>query len=366
MINVFGSDCGEREAGRASDAIRSNWMGMGRNVTEFEKAFAAHLHSADFVMLDSGSNALHMAVKLLDLPPGSEVIVPSFTWVACAQAVLLAGCKVRFCDVALDTQNVRAEDIEKVRTPDTKAVMVVHYAGLPCNMREILDLGLPVIEDAAHAVDSLIGPFPCGTIGDIGIFSFDAVKNLATPEGGGLVARNPERMQRARRLRCCGAGSAGFSSGKTDRWWEYDISDVWPKTVPNDVSAAVGRVQLDRLDELQEKRKHVWEIYQKEFSTVPWITRPVNAPHGEKHSYFTYFVRVLNGRRDELAKYLKANGVYTTLRYHPLHLNPLYGQQAVRLANCEVLNEVGLNLPLHPGMSEADAERVVGLVKAFC
>jgi aminotransferase len=120
---------------------------------------------------------------LLDLPPESDIVVPSYTWLACAQAVVLAGHRPVFCDVELETGNVTAETIAAAMTPDTRAVMVVHYAGLPARMQPILDLDLPVIEDAAHAVDSRIGDRACGSFGDIGVFSFDAVKNLTMGEG---------------------------------------------------------------------------------------------------------------------------------------------------------------------------------------
>ena len=364
MINVFGANTGEDEAARAAVAIKKGWMGMGTNVRAFEDKFSSHLGVSDFVMLDSGSNALYMAVRLLNLPVGSEVIVPSFTWVACGHAPLLAGCQVKFCDVDLDTQNVRAEDLERALTPNTRAVMVVHYAGLPVRMNDIRSLGLPVIEDAAHAVDSSIGPSACGTIGDVGIFSFDAVKNLATPEGGGLFAAREDAMAAAKQMRYCGIGKSGYDSKNKDRWWEYDVAYVWPKTVPNDVSAAIGLAQLERLPDLQKRRREIWDFFQTELANIPWLIRPTNPDSGTRHSYFTYFIRIVNGWRDALARYMMDNGVYTTLRYHPLHMNPVFASQE-RLPNCELLNDQGLNLPLHPAMSENDAGKVVDLLRVI-
>ena len=189
MISVFGSLVGDEEIANVTACMRSQWMGFGKNVEVFEKKYMEKYHLSSFAMVDSGSNALFMAVKLLDLPPGSEIILPSFTWVSCAQAILIAGHRPVFCDVDHRTMNVRCEDVEAKVTEKTAAVMVVHYAGLAVDMDPILALGYPVIEDAAHAVDSTYKGKPCGSIGDVGIFSYDAVKNLTVGEGGGITAR---------------------------------------------------------------------------------------------------------------------------------------------------------------------------------
>ena len=185
MISVFGSFVGDEEITNVTTCMKSQWMGFGRQVDDFEQKYQRKFHLPTFAMVDSGSNALFMAVTLLDLPPRSEIIVPSFTWVSCAQAVILAGHIPVFCDVDLHTMNVRANDIQTHITDKTAAVMVVHYAGLAVDMDPILALGYPVIEDAAHAVDSTYHGQPCGSIGDVGIFSYDAVKNLTVGEGGG-------------------------------------------------------------------------------------------------------------------------------------------------------------------------------------
>jgi dTDP-4-amino-4,6-dideoxygalactose transaminase len=302
------------------------------------------------------------------LPKGSEIIVPSFTWVSCAQAVLLAGHKPVFCDVDVDSMNVTAEHVKAQMTPNTKAIMVVHYAGLPVDMEPILALGLPVIEDAAHATDGWHKGRLCGSIGDVGIYSFDAVKNLAVGEGGGITSRHADKMTRARLLRYCGIGKSGFeaSSHGKQRWWEYNISEAFIKMNPSDISAAMGVAQLGKLKDLQARRKEVWNQYQEAFADVDWIARPVEAAAGDVHGYFTYAIRVTNGKRDQLAHYLlNEHKVYTTLRYHPLHLNPLYGQTDKPLPNCARLNEEALSIPLHPNMSADDVARVVDAIKAF-
>jgi aminotransferase len=365
MINVFGSLMGPEELEEIRTSLEAQWIGIGPKTAAFEKNFSARLGLPGFVLLDSGSNALHLAVKLLDLPPGSDVIVPSFTWISCAHAVVLCGHRPVFCDVSLDTHNVTRADVERARTPNTRAVMVVHYGGLPVRVDEIAALGLPIVEDAAHATDSRLKGVACGGIGDVGIYSFDAVKNLAMGEGGGLAAKDPARIARAKQLRYCGIGKSGFeASASKDRWWEYNVTDFFPKMLPSDIAASIGLAQLRKLDKMQAYRKSIWERYQKEFADLGWLVRPQDAPADATHSYFTYCVRVPGGRRDSFAKYLYDNGVYTTLRYHPLHLNKIYGSTA-KLPVCERLNEEALSLPIHPALKEADVAKIVEKVRAW-
>ena len=363
MINVFGSKVGDEEIKEVSGSIHNQWMGMGPKTKEFEKRMAEKLSVDRFILVDSGSNGLYLGLKLMNLPVGSEVIVPSLTWVSCAQAVLLVGCKPVFADVDIESQNVTADTIKEQITENTSAVMVVHYGGLPVDLDPILDLGYPVIEDACHAVDSTYHGKACGTIGDVGVYSFDAVKNLAIGEGGGVVSSHPDYMERASLLRYCGIGKSGFeaSTHGKERWWEYNIVEPFIKMCPSDIAAGIGLAQLDRLPSNQNRRREIWEIYQKEFRDLPSVSIPKDAEEGDRHSYFTYFIRIPN--RDKVAKYLFDKGIYTTLRYHPLHMNALYQNKQV-LKNCEELNETGLNIPLHPGLSMNDVDFIVDEIKS--
>lgn len=364
MISVFGSKVGAEELAEVRDSLERQWLGLGPKTAAFEKEFSARLGLPGTVLVNSGSNALYAAAVLLGLPPGSEVIVPSFTWVSCAHAVVLAGCRPVFCDVDLDTQNATAETIAPCLTPRTRAILVVHYAGKPVAMDPILKLGLPVIEDAAHAVDSRLDGRACGGIGDIGIYSFDAVKNLVMGEGGAVTARDPQRLERARLLRYCGIGKSGFeaSTHNKDRWWEYHIAAFFPKLLPSDVNAGIGLAQLRKLDALQAARKAIWDAYQRAFADLDWLRRPVDPAPNERHSYFTYVIRIPH--RDRSAKLLYERGIYTTLRYHPLHMNPIY-ESSARLPNTERLNEEALSIPLHPNLGAADVDKIVAEVRAL-
>ncbi len=366
MISVFGSKVGQEEIDEIKTSIENQWIGIGPRTKLFEERFAKRLGLKNFVMLDSGSNSLYMAIKLLGLPKGSEIILPAFTWISCATAVVLCGCKPVFCDIDIETQNVTYEMIAEKITKKTKAIMVVHYAGKPVRMEKIKEFNLPIIEDAAHAVDSKIGNDYCGSIGNIGIYSFDGVKNLSIGEAGGITTKDEALIERAKKLRYCGIEKSGFeASTNKERWWEYNVVDFFIKMIPDDISASIGLAQLEKLGKHQKYRKYIWGIYQQEFSEIPWIDIPKDAEEDERHSYFTYFIRVKNSKRDELAKYLYEKGIYTTLRYQPLHLIPIYNSTNVKLKNSEILNEIGLNIPLHPNLSEDDIGYIIKTIKEF-
>ena len=210
IISVFGCSTDEREVDLVTETIQSQWLGLGDKVFNFEKAFKLKNNLSSFLMVDSGSNALLLAVSLLKLPPNSEIILPSYTWVSCANSIVLAGHIPIFCDVDESSMNVTKELIQDKITEKTAAIMIVHYAGLPVDMDEIISLGLPIIEDAAHAVCSTYKGMPCGNISEIGIFSFDSVKNLAAGEAGGICARDDSLIQEAKKLRYCGIEKSGF------------------------------------------------------------------------------------------------------------------------------------------------------------
>lgn len=365
MINVFGSKVSTQALKTLKKSIKNQWLGMGPNVASFERKFLDRLNLKNFLLVDSGSNALFMAVSILNLPPNSEIILPSFTWVSCAQSILMAGHVPVFCDVEEESYNVSAESIKPHITKNTGAIMVVHYGGLPCDMNPIMKLGFPVIEDAAHAVDSKYKGKACGSIGDVGIYSFDAVKNLAMGEGGGITFKRSEDFERAKIMRYSGIGKSGFeaSTRGKDRWWEYNIVEPFIKMNPSDIHAAIGLEQLSNLDKLQAIRKRWWNYYQTNLKNLTWITRPIDHNDGSSHSYFTYTI-VVSDKRDQFAKFLYENGIYTTLRYHPLHMNEIYKSNK-KLPITEHFNDHALSLPLHPNLKLSDLKYIIQKINEF-
>ena len=365
MISVFGSKVSNRAIKIIKRSIKNQWLGMGPNVNAFESRFKERLGLNNFLLVDSGSNALFMAVSILDLPPNSEIILPSFTWVSCAQSILMAGHIPVFCDVDYNSYNVTADLIKQHITDNTGAIMVVHYGGLPVEMKPILELGFPVIEDAAHAVDSKYHGMSCGSIGDVGIYSFDAVKNLAMGEGGGITFKKDSDYHRAKIMRYSGIGKSGFeaSTNGKSRWWEYNIVEPFIKMNPSDIHAAIGLDQLDNLSKLQKIRRRWWYFYQNAFKGIEGLTLPLNEDGNKTHSFFTYTIKVQN-KRDDLAKFLYESGIYSTLRYHPLHLNPIYDFNK-SLSVTEKLNEEALSLPLHPNLNQKEVKYIVSKVIEF-
>lgn len=371
-ISVFGSDMGQLEKDYVIKCLDTQWIGFGEKVNEFERSLCQIRNFPNFTMLDSGSNSLFLAIYLLNLPKNSEVILPSFTWIACANAVVLAGLKPVFADVEIDTMNVSVDTIKKVITENTSCVMVVHFAGLPVDMDPIIELGYPVIEDSAHAIYSEYKGHPCGSLGDVGIFSFDAVKNLAVGEGGGIVCKNDALKIRAQELRYCGIKKSGFESAFSGEkklleklWWEYELTEPFIKMLPTNISASIGLAQLERRSELQARRENIWHMYQDSFEKLRDVITPkVQLDFEYVHSFFTYAIRV--PKRNELARFLLKNEIYTTLRYNPInHYRQFEETPGYILENSVVLNETALSLPLHPRLTDAQVEKVIWSVKSF-
>lgn len=352
MINLFNATLGKEELDEISSSFDNSWMGFGPKVVEFENRLSKKIGINDMVMMDSGSSALTLAVHLLNLPAGSKIVLPSFTWVSCVHAIILNGHIPVFADIDYNTQNVTKKTISKV-VKDAKAIMVVHYAGLPVDIDE-LDFGIPIIEDAAHAIVSKYKGKPCGTLGKIGIYSFDSVKNLATPDAGGIVS-DPETLDIARKYRYLGIEKTGYFNTNSKKWWEYNINYIWHKMVPNDISASIGLCQIKKLDKNQKRRKEIWDVYQKNIK----VEKPLDYEH---HSYFTYLIKTKN--RDKLAKIMLDNDIFVTLKFHPLHLNKIF-QSNVNLPVTELINETGLNLPIHPNVTDSDLDKIIDLVNKY-
>jgi len=366
MISVFGSKYTQEDIDGVVECLKNGWTGVGSNVKKFETIFKERLSVDNFLMLDSGSNALYLAIKNLNLPIGSEVILPSFTWVSCAQSILLNGLVPVFCDVDLYTQNVTCDLIKEKITKKTSAIMIVHYAGLPVDIKPIIELGYSVIEDTAHAVDSKVDGKYCGTFGDVGIWSFDSVKNIAVGEGGGIYFKNKELSDTSLQMRYCGIGFSGFNNAKNNpdsNWWEYNITTPNVKMLPSDIEGSLALTQLKNLKTNQNRRKSIWNFYQESFKNTNIIT-PVNCEKNQTHSYFTYFIQMDKDIRNNVAKKLFDSNIYTTLRYHPLHLNKLYNTN-VKLKNSEKLNGTGLNIPLHQNLLDDDVNYIVDKLKLF-
>jgi len=361
MINVFGSCVGEEELEEIKSSLEAQWLGMGKKVAKLEAMFADKFDLKDFTLIDNCSNGLYMALDMLNLSKHDEVILPAITWISCANAVKQAGYIPVFADVDYDTVNITTKSMLDVMSYKTKAVMVVHYAGYPAYIKT----NLPTIADCAHAVDTYLNGVPINKYYTISVYSFDSMKNIACGELGGICSNKLDYQEKTKRLRYCGILKSGLQARTDrDRWWEYEVDEPFIKMLPNDINASIGIAQFRKLERLQAIRKSIWDKYNQGLSDINWIVIPPVIPKNVKHSYFTYYIKVTNGSRDKLARYLLDNGIYTTVRYQPLHLYPAYGSRQ-KLEVAELLNEQLLNLPLHPNLSELDTDYIIDKIKKF-
>lgn len=373
MINVFQPSLGEDELAAVSEVFASNWLGHGPRTSAFEAQFAEHIGAAgaeNLVFINSCTAGLFLAAELLDLGPGDEVVMPSVSFVAAANAVAATGARPVFCDVDPRGLNPDAEHIAAAMTPRTKAVMVLHYGGHPGDIARIAELcterGVTLIEDAACAVASTADGTACGVFGDIAVWSFDAMKVLVTGDGGMLYVRDPELARRARVLAYHGLErSSGFSSARvSSRWWELDVRDFGRRVIGNDLTAAIGTVQLGKLPENIARRRAVTETYDKLLAETEGVRLPPALPAGHTSSYYFYWVQLDPAVRDKVAAALLAQDIYTTFRYPPLHKVPVYEAGELDLPGTEEAAETTLLLPLHQALGEEEARTVADALSA--
>lgn len=371
MINVYQPTLGKEELDALKDVFESNWLGKGKRVAEFEEKYASYLGVSKDLVLTTNccSEGLFSSMHLLDIQPGDEVIVPTISFIGAGNAVCAHGAKLVLCDVDPHTLNARAEDIEKVITPKSKAILLLHYGGIPCEMDEIMALAkkhnLKVIEDAAAGVCSRYKGKAIGTIGDMGMWSFDAMKILVSADGAMLYFNTPELRKKADRWLYFGLETkSGYENSVAQKWWEFDISSFGHRAIMNDVTAAMALEQLKKLPMYMEKRKHVSDFYYENLKQFSWLELPPVLPDYVETSYYFYHVQITNGKRDQFAKFLRENGVYTTYRYYPLHRVPGYGVTG-EFPNADYAADHTLNLPIHQSISDQDLEYILEKVKEF-
>lgn len=357
MINVYQPSLGEEELNRIREVFASNWLGKGDLTDEFEANFAVHLGIDKNRVLTTNccSEGLFSSMTLMDIAPGDEVIIPTISFVGAGNAVCAHGAKLVLCDVDRRTQNVRAEDIEKVLTPKSKAILLLHYGGVSCEMDEILalakDRNLKVIEDSACAVASTYKGRACGTMGDMAMWSFDAMKILVCGDGAMLCFNTPELRERASKLLYFGLESkSGYSNSVDKKWWEYEISCFGHRAIMNDVTAAMALEQLKKLPNFIKKRKAINDHYNERLSALDWLDTPLPLKDYQTSSYYFYPIQVKKDIRDDLAKFLRENGIYTTYRYFPLHRVRAYDAFG-EFPNADFAANHTLCLPIHQALT---------------
>ncbi|WP_320774421.1 DegT/DnrJ/EryC1/StrS family aminotransferase [Streptomyces sp. CRN 30] len=371
MINVFQPSLGDQELAAISQVFADNWLGHGPRTRKFEEEFAGHLGVApeQILFINSATAGLFLATELLGLSAADDVVLPSMSFVAAANAVAASGARPVFCDVDERTLNPTVAHVEAALTPRTKAVLILHYGGYPGDVEAIAALcrerGVTLIEDAACAVASRAGGQACGTFGDIAMWSFDSMKVLVTGDGGMLYVKDPELARRAGQLAYHGLEqSSGFNAAKVShRWWELNVQNYGRRVIGNDVTAAIGSVQLGRLAGFVDRRRGIAETYDRLLAGADGIVLPPPLPEGHESSYYFYWVQLDPAIRDQVAADLLDQGVYTTLRYPPLHKVPAYRAGGEVLPGTDICSENTLLLPLHQGLDDGEVHTVAAALR---
>ena len=322
------------------------------------------------LLTTSGTDALEMCAMLCCLQPGDEVIVPSYTFVSSALAFLREGAKVVFADSGPDDPNVTAAAIEPLITPRTRVLVVVHYAGVACDMDAIMALAekhnLLVVEDAAQAVDSYYKGRPLGSIGHLGAFSFHESKNIHCGEGGMLTINDERFLRRAEILWEKGTNRAEFYRGMVNK---YGWCDMGSSFLPSELNAAYLWAQLEQLDDIQSRRKHIWQMYREGLADLgaQGVVMPALPDYATNNAHIFYMVCRSLDERTRLIAYLKEQGVMATFHYLPLHASSYYHDKhdGRALPNCDRYGDCLVRLPLYYELTDEEVQEIIRLVRRF-
>ncbi len=359
------------EHGYIDEAIASGKIsGNGAFARRCAMWLRGQIGSKAALIAPSCTAALEMSGILAQLEPGDEVIVPSFTFVSTANAFALRGAVPVFVDVSEDTLNIDPAAVERAIGPRTRAIVVVHYGGVACEMDRIMALaerhGLLVIEDAAHALPASFRGRPLGSLGHLATFSFHETKNVHCGEGGALTINDPALVERAEIVQEKGTDRSRFFRGEVDR---YTWRDLGSSYLLSEVAAAFLWAQIEQIDEITAQRRAIWDAYHERFVDLEQeglLRRPI-VPDGCEHSGHLYYL-LLGDReqRDNLIASLGREGVHAVFHYLPLHASPAgrrFGRQSAAIEVASAVSERIVRLPLWPGMDEGCVERVVAVTR---
>lgn len=329
--------------------------------------FLEDRYSVERVLLTTScTDALELAALLCDLSPGDEVIVPSFTFVSSALAFVLRGAKIVFCDSKTDHPNMDEDLIESLITSKTKIIVPVHYGGVACNMKKIMEIAkkhnLFVVEDAAQAIESSFNGKQLGTIGDLGTFSFHDTKNISAGEGGALLINNKKFVKRAEILREKGTNRKAFFNGSIDK---YGWVDVGSSFLPSELCSAFLYAQLQAIDSIQERRHNVWNYYDLNLNEHSAYKKPLKSKLGNAHLYYLLFKD--KNTRNFYLKNLRDAGIGASFHFLPLEKSEYIQKNylEVEIQNCKLshsFSEQILRLPLYTGMNSDEIDYVISRI----
>jgi len=367
-------DFGPEEEDAVQKIVKSRWLTMGAVTQEFEQEFAAYVGVRHAIAVTNATAALHLACVASGLGPGDEAILPSLTFVATANAVRYTGAAPVFADIGGENDlNISIQEIEECITPRTRAIIVVHYGGYACDMPAILALakehGLTVIEDAAHAIGSKLNGRMLGTWGQVGCYSFFSNKNMTTGEGGMLVTNDDALAEKLRLLR-----SHGMTSLTWDRHnghaWRYDVVDLGYNYRIDEIRAALGQVQLKKLDQNNQRRREKTLLYRQLLEeSCPEIIIPFENHPGISACHLMPILLPEEVSREEFMAAMKDVGIQTSIHYPPIHLFSAYREMSPpvsqSLAFTETMAAREVTLPLYPALSDDSIRMVVDAAQQF-
>jgi dTDP-4-amino-4,6-dideoxygalactose transaminase len=324
------------------------------------------------LLTTSCTDALEMAAILIDIRPGDEVIMPSYTFVSTANAFVLRGAKIVFADSNSNEPNLDASTIEALITPKTKAIVPVHYAGISCDMDAIMSIAnkhnVYVIEDAAQAIDSYHNGKALGSIGHMAAFSFHETKNIISGEGGMLVINDDQFAKRAEIIREKGTNRSAFFRGEVDK---YGWVEAGSSFLPSDIIAAFLYAQLENIDQIQSKRKQLWDRYYNGLKNLANVNHTLQLPHvpdyASNNAHMFYVVCNSLEERSALIEKLKSENTLAVFHYISLHKSPFYHDKhdGRILANCDRYSDTLLRLPLYYELSFEDVDRICKVITEF-
>ncbi len=339
--------------------LRSGWLAHGPVVEDFEARFARYIGVRRALAVTNGTIALELSLRAIGVGPGDEVIVPSFTFIATANAALMLGARPVLCDIDLEIFAIDPSCVEASISRRTRAIIPVHLYGHPADMDPILrvakDHGVFVVEDAAQAHGALYKGSKCGSLGDLGVFSFYATKNMTTGEGGMITTNNEDLARRIELLR---------NHGQEAKYFHTELGGNYRMT---SIQAALGISQLEKLERLNEIRRGKAGKITSGIKKLGWLRPPIEKPWA-RHVYHQYVVMLEEDAsisRDELASYLREHGVETAIHYPlPIHMQPLYRKLGYRecCPNSQKASQRILSLPIHPGLSDEDIDYIIDLL----
>jgi perosamine synthetase len=345
-----------------AETLNSRWIGQGPKVARFEKDFSKKFcNNLVCSAVGSGTDALHLAYILADIKPGDEVIVPVFTCTATNIPLLYIGAKIIFADVQKDTLNIDPDHVRKLVTKRTKAIVCVHYGGLPCDMDELIKIGkdwnIPIIEDAAHAVGAFYKGLPVGAISDFTMFSFQAIKHITTGDGGMLSIKNSDLKAKAERIRWFGIDR----SAKQEGHWENDIKEIGYKYQMTDIAAAMGLAALEEIDETMKLRKDLFSLYEENLVGIPGL-KFIGGGYKDRINA-AWLCTVIAENRFELQKKLRSFNIESNQVHYRNDRYSIFGGRRNDLPNMDAVEDQYLVLPLHTKMTPGDVIKISNVIK---